>query len=376
MITPCAQVREAVLQAGGKFAAAQELCRRTAAAQASLLKDQPAAAAQQQQTAAQLKHRRWWPKSKFCPTQPAACDSGGGSALGAAKRTLLVPHQVLRSLPRSPNTPSPARSCTQHQASMQHQAGHATQAGVGRQEAPAALPVRAAAASASGAGTSSSAGGGSANPAGILKRAAASPTPDPPQGPSAAAASAPNGALSPPRPQGLRPHYAAVFLTEKSRAALLQHAPPLHETVSADHMTLAYRPTPEACTALPLGRDVPLFVAGAAADYRTQAVAVQPPSWLPFLSDSAPHVTVSGGCLGVRASAVDVMYVCGDGRAVGWGGCALDRGTRLGIQLLAPPSSSSIWHLNRHAWTPLLPAPSLLWGTAVVVGNCKSVQVA
>lgn len=49
-----------------------------------------------------------------------------------------------------------------------------------------------------------------------------------------------------------------------------QHVPPLHEATSADHMTMAYRPTPETCLRLPLGREAQLFLVGAAADYRAQ----------------------------------------------------------------------------------------------------------
>lgn len=40
--------------------------------------------------------------------------------------------------------------------------------------------------------------------------------------------------------------------------------------ISADHMTMAYKPTPAQCLQLPLGRDAALFVVGAAADYRAQ----------------------------------------------------------------------------------------------------------
>lgn len=90
-------------------------------------------------------------------------------------------------------------------------------------------------------------------------------------------------------------HYAAVFLTEESKDRVLHSAPPLHEAVSADHMTLAYRPTLDQCLELPLGRQAALFVEGVVSDYRAQALAVQHPSWLPFYSESVPHVTVSVG---------------------------------------------------------------------------------
>lgn len=80
------------------------------------------------------------------------------------------------------------------------------------------------------------------------------------------------------RLQGI--HYAGVFLAEPSRDRVLQHAPPLHESVSADHMTLAYRPSLEACLELPLGEDAPLFVEGVAADYRAQVGGVRWGGWV------------------------------------------------------------------------------------------------
>jgi hypothetical protein len=95
-------------------------------------------------------------------------------------------------------------------------------------------------------------------------------------------------------PLALHPHYAAVFLTDKSRQQLLQHVAPLHEEVSADHMTAAYKPSVQQCLQLPLGREAALFVVGAASDWRAQAVAVEHPSWLPYLSEATPHVTISG----------------------------------------------------------------------------------
>lgn len=65
-------------------------------------------------------------------------------------------------------------------------------------------------------------------------------------------------------------HYAAVFLSDSSRDRVLQFAPPLHEAVSADHLTMAYRPSLQACLELPLGREAQLFVEGVASDYRAQ----------------------------------------------------------------------------------------------------------
>ena len=109
--------------------------------------------------------------------------------------------------------------------------------------------------SAGGSGSATSLGGGSSSssrPSGTAGTAGAAP---------AAAAR---------QREGLHPHYAAVFLTDRSREQLLQHVAPLHETISADHMTIAYKPTPQQCRSLPLGQEAALFIGGVAADYRAQ----------------------------------------------------------------------------------------------------------
>lgn len=96
-----------------------------------------------------------------------------------------------------------------------------------------------------------------------------------------------------PAAEPLAIHYAGVFLAASSVDRLLAHVPPLHEAVHADHLTLAYRPSPDACAGLPLGRAAALYVAGAVGDYRAQAVVVQPPTWLSLPPGATPHVTVS-----------------------------------------------------------------------------------
>jgi hypothetical protein len=58
-------------------------------------------------------------------------------------------------------------------------------------------------------------------------------------------------------------------------------------------MTLVYRPSPEACARLPLGKAAALFVVGAAVDGRAQAVEVSPPPGLEVQDGRIPHVTVS-----------------------------------------------------------------------------------
>ena len=297
------QVLAALQQAGGSLEAARQLCSRAVSAAAC----HPGSAAQQ---GAPQQHRKWWPASQFCPVEPlvATRSSSFGNSTAtsssAARRPLLVPHQVVPAQ-RSPATSGMA---TYQQPAMQPSAGGArggSQPGVG-QQSPATSAIRRLVGGASGDAPSSSSTAAAANvrpPGGILQRStvAASTT----GSTSSGSGSAPAGALpaaaqrrqreaAQGERQPLRPHYAAVFLTDKSRQQLLQHVPPLHEVVTADHMTVAYQPSLDECLALPLGREAALFVAGAAADYRAQAVAVEHPSWLPFLSGTPPHVTVSG----------------------------------------------------------------------------------
>lgn len=58
-------------------------------------------------------------------------------------------------------------------------------------------------------------------------------------------------------------------------------------------MTLAYRPSLEACLELPLGEDAPLFVEGVAADYQTQVGGVRWGGWVDAAVDGCraalPH---------------------------------------------------------------------------------------
>lgn len=66
------------------------------------------------------------------------------------------------------------------------------------------------------------------------------------------------------------PYEAAVFLNDTSRELALELVPPWFDTVLADHMTLAQRPSLDQALALPLGQEVVLEVEGAAADNSTQ----------------------------------------------------------------------------------------------------------
>lgn len=69
--------------------------------------------------------------------------------------------------------------------------------------------------------------------------------------------------------------YCGIFLTAESKEELLRRVPAMHKGVKADHMTIKFAPKLEHLRALPVGRRVTLRVAGAQANDRVQAVAVE-----------------------------------------------------------------------------------------------------
>eukprot|EP00879_Flechtneria_rotunda_P007213 GHRR01007569.1.p1 GENE.GHRR01007569.1~~GHRR01007569.1.p1 ORF type:complete len:945 (+),score=415.84 GHRR01007569.1:429-3263(+) len=96
--------------------------------------------------------------------------------------------------------------------------------------------------------------------------------------------------------------HVAVFLTKDSRDVLLDMVPPIHPVVFADHMTLAYTSSISQLLHYPVGAEVQLHVIGHASDSRAQAVAVDPPAWLPPTTSACTHVTIS---LAVGTKAVE-----------------------------------------------------------------------
>lgn len=85
--------------------------------------------------------------------------------------------------------------------------------------------------------------------------------------------------------------YAGAFLPEESRATLLSAFPALHPKVLAHHMTIAFKPSEEEISGLPLGQLIKLRVIGHAKDEYGQAVAVEP---MGVISKNAiPHITIS-----------------------------------------------------------------------------------
>ena len=69
-------------------------------------------------------------------------------------------------------------------------------------------------------------------------------------------------------------YYAGVFLDPLSRAKLLSWAQPMHSCLSADHMTLLFRPGLEAAEKLPLGCTVELPVLAKMHDAVTQVCVI------------------------------------------------------------------------------------------------------
>lgn len=92
-----------------------------------------------------------------------------------------------------------------------------------------------------------------------------------------------------------KPIYTAIFLDDISKDALLKAFPPIHPKVFGHHVTLAFKPSPEAIKAYAplLGHEVAVEVIGVAADDKGQAVKVQVPKPYGELWEQNHHVTIS-----------------------------------------------------------------------------------
>jgi len=90
---------------------------------------------------------------------------------------------------------------------------------------------------------------------------------------------------------GRKPSYIGVFLDARSKAALVNEYPFLHDKVKNDHVTLGFKLTPE-LEAL-IGTPVQMRVVGHASDDLGQAVVVDLPSGVPFTKKGLPHVTLT-----------------------------------------------------------------------------------
>ena len=68
--------------------------------------------------------------------------------------------------------------------------------------------------------------------------------------------------------------YAGIFLDPLSAARLLSWAPPRHSKLSADHLTLLYRPSQEQMQSLTLGLQVDLPIVAKAHDLAIQVLSI------------------------------------------------------------------------------------------------------
>lgn len=96
-------------------------------------------------------------------------------------------------------------------------------------------------------------------------------------------------------PEAPKPIYTAIFLSDVSKEVLLKLFPPIHPKVFGHHVTLAFKPTPEAIKAYEpfLGHEVVVEVIGVASDDKGQAVKVQVPTPYGELWEQNHHVTIS-----------------------------------------------------------------------------------
>jgi hypothetical protein len=100
--------------------------------------------------------------------------------------------------------------------------------------------------------------------------------------------------LKPPPPP--KPIYTAIFLDDASKEALLKAFPPMHPKVFGHHVTLVFKPGPDAIKAFEpcLGKEVEFEVVGASSDDKGQAAKVALPAPYPELSPGQlHHVTIS-----------------------------------------------------------------------------------
>lgn len=92
----------------------------------------------------------------------------------------------------------------------------------------------------------------------------------------------------------LAPYYVAIFLDATSKQRIDRYIEQLHATRYADHVTLAYKPSLETCLSqFPIGSDVSITLRGIVSDQHAQVISVTLPTWVPYLNDTNPHITVS-----------------------------------------------------------------------------------
>ena len=87
--------------------------------------------------------------------------------------------------------------------------------------------------------------------------------------------------------------YIGIALDKRSREMLLEYIPPVHENVTANHVTLVHEPSDNELALFAEGEPMPIRVVGYAEDDRSQVVAVQLPKHFMGLARRTPHITIS-----------------------------------------------------------------------------------
>lgn len=86
--------------------------------------------------------------------------------------------------------------------------------------------------------------------------------------------------------------YVGAFISEASKAYLLERIPPVHKSVFGDHVTLVYMPTDEQLSLFSLGADLLVMVESIAFDGKGQAVLIKTPRDI-LCKNENPHITIS-----------------------------------------------------------------------------------
>jgi hypothetical protein len=86
-----------------------------------------------------------------------------------------------------------------------------------------------------------------------------------------------------------KPEYIGIFIGEESRKDLLSKFPPKFAKVSADHVTLVYKPSEAEINSFNIGESATIPVLGYAEDEKGQAILVS----VQNAKNKNPHITIS-----------------------------------------------------------------------------------
>ena len=86
--------------------------------------------------------------------------------------------------------------------------------------------------------------------------------------------------------------FSAFYLDSASKSKLLNEYPPTHSKLSANHMTLVYKPLPEQIKHIPVGKEHSVTIIGYVATDLLQTVAVKEKGDV-MCAMEVPHITIS-----------------------------------------------------------------------------------